>query len=101
MSLTSALQASTEHDVEIIEPSREMLASIESFGPKIIDGAIDLAKDEHNVSNPEALIEEVVAIFDKWEGLLANADRSDQKAIIKLIQENLYNNIDASSYAID
>lgn len=100
-SLAAALEASSEHDVQIIEPSVEMLEAISSFGPSIVDGAIALATDEFNVAEPEALIAAVVEIFEKWEALLATVDRNDPEAVIALIAEEIYANIDASTYAMD
>lgn len=100
-SLTAALEASAEHDVVIAQPSAEMLAAVESFAPNIVDGAIALANEEYNIAEPEALIQSVIEIFEKWETLLAGVDRNDSEAIIALISEELYANIDASTYAMD
>lgn len=100
-SLAAALEASKEHDVVISEPSEEMLAAVADFGPKIIDGAVALANDEYGVKEPKALIDAVIKIFEKWEGLLAGVDRSDNDAVIALIKQNLYSHIDASTYSMD
>ena len=48
----------------------------------------------------KALIARFEATMAKWTGLLQNVDRSDPKALTKLLKDNLYSKVDVKTYGV-
>lgn len=99
--LTSARGTAEEKGVKFTEPTQEMLGSVENFKSVAIENAVATGRDKLGVENPEALIAQVEAIFAKWEGLLADVDRTDREAMIELAWSEIYSKLDPAVYALD
>ncbi|MFB9354275.1 C4-dicarboxylate TRAP transporter substrate-binding protein [Sneathiella chinensis] len=99
-SIQQALDEAESHGVTIYQPSGDMLSSIEKFAEANLGQVYATAKEKYGVENPE----EVLGRFDqkvkKWESLFAAVDRKDADAIAAIIQTNLYDGIDTSTYGV-
>ncbi len=97
-SIDEALTEAKNHGVEIIQPDEAFLSSIGGFADANVARAGTLAKDKYGIENPKAISDAFDASIKKWKNLLASVKRDDAEAIAAIIQENMFDNIDVSSY---
>lgn len=92
------MQEAGDHGVTFHEPGESMKKIIEEFEENNIDRAIAIGKEKQVVADPEAFINTFLELYDKWEKLLADVDRSDNEAVAKIFMTNIYDKVDVDSY---
>lgn len=96
-----ALEEAPDHGVTIHEPSEEMLASVNEFANNVApETAIEQGTDQFGLEDPEDLIKRFEETLAKWDKLLEGVDRTDGEALKEILYNNLYAEVDASSYGI-
>lgn len=94
----AALQEAQQHNVTIHPETESLRASVQNFEQTARASAIKDGKERFKLDDPEALIDRFNVTLEKWQGLLAEVDRTDAAALTDVLKTNLYNNIDASTY---
>lgn len=100
-SVDAALEEAGEHGVTIHEPGADLQASLDSF---IADQVSPMANDvaaRLNVEGADALIERFNGVYTKWEGLLADVDRSDIAALQQVFKDEIYGKVDVTTYGVN
>jgi TRAP-type C4-dicarboxylate transport system substrate-binding protein len=93
-----ALDEAPDHDVEVIEPSDELKASIDEFAKTARANAIEMGKSKFGLDDPEAIIERFSKIAEKWETKLADVSFDDTETLTEMLKTEVYDKIDAASY---
>ncbi|MBT2785162.1 MULTISPECIES: C4-dicarboxylate TRAP transporter substrate-binding protein [unclassified Halomonas] len=91
----AALEEAASHGNNIYEPEEDLMASVEAFRDEALANVYDKARDEYGVEDPEALIDDFIATYAKWDALLSDVDREDEDALAKLAMEEIYNKLPA------
>lgn len=94
------LAAAEEKGVEVVQPSSELEAALKEFARKDIDEVKRLARDKHDVKDPEALISSFNESVEHWSDLLDGIDRNDEDALVALVRKEIYNQVDETSYGM-
>ncbi len=61
----SALEEAAAHGNNIYEPEEDLMASVEAFRDEALANVYDKARDEYGVEDPEALIDDFIATYEK------------------------------------
>lgn len=96
----NALDAAGELGIAVHEPDADLLASVEEFKAAANSLAVEAGKTKFNIENPEALVSDFSAIYAKWVGLLEGVDRQDDAALVGLLNQHVFNNVDVSTYGL-
>ena len=91
----AALEEAASHGNNIYEPEDDLMASVEAFRDEALANVYDKARDEYGVEDPEALIDDFIATYEKWDALISEVDREDEEALAELAMEEIYNKLPA------
>lgn len=91
----SAMEEAISYGNNVYEPGDDLMASVEAFREEALANVYNKARDEFGVEEPEALIDDFMATYDKWEALLSNVDREDEAALAELAMEEIFNKLPA------
>ena len=91
----SALEEAAAHGNNIYEPEEDLMASVEAFRDEALANVYDKARDEYGVEDPEALIDDFIVTYEKWDALISEVDREDEEALAELAMEEIYNTLPA------
>lgn len=90
-----------EQGLEVIEPAADLTEKTAEFVRQDRSSLIERTDDEGVVSNPQEVVDDYLRLVEKWEGLLADVDRSDRDAVASLVKDEIYGKIDAASYGVN
>ncbi len=97
----AALAEAPDHGVTIYEPAEDLAEALASF---IEDEVLNIARsegqDRFGLDDVEGLIERFQETIEKWQDLYADVGRDDAEAIKTVLRENLYEDVDESSYGL-
>lgn len=96
-----ALAEAEGHGVTVSQPGDDLQANLNEFIANDVEPmALKTAK---NLGAPDAegLIARFNETYAKWDGLLDGVSLDDAPTLSKLLADNLYDNIDASSYGLN
>ena len=91
----AALEEAASHGNNIYEPEDDLMASVEAFRDEALANVYDKARDEYGVEDPEALIDDFIATYEKWDALISEVDREDEEALAELAMQEIYNKLPA------
>ncbi|MBS3670079.1 C4-dicarboxylate TRAP transporter substrate-binding protein [Vreelandella boliviensis] len=91
----AALEEAASNGNNIYEPEEDLMASVEAFRDEALANVYDKARDEYGVEDPEALIDDFIATYEKWDALISEVDREDEEALAELAMEEIYNKLPA------
>lgn len=95
----SSLAEAREKGNNIYEPEGDLLESAENFREAAISEIYDVARERHGIQEPEALIDDFLAAYEKWEALVAEVDREDEEALAQLAMREIYDKL-PDNYAV-
>lgn len=100
-SVAEALAEAGDHGVTIHEPGADLQAALDSFVAEQVEPmALEVAA-RLNVEGAADLIARFGAVYDKWQGLLADVDRDDAAALQAVFSDEIYGKIDVSAYGLN
>lgn len=91
----AALKEAASHGNNIYEPEEDLMASVEAFRNEALANVYDKARDEYGVEDSEALIDDFIATYEKWDALISEVDREDEEALAELAMQEIYNKLPA------
>ncbi|MDD9721074.1 C4-dicarboxylate TRAP transporter substrate-binding protein [Sulfitobacter sp. PR48] len=100
-SVDEALAEAGDHGVTVHEPGEDLQASLDSFVAEQVAPMAAEVAGRLNVEGAEDLIARFNAVYEKWEGLLADVDRSDTAALQKVFKDEIYGKVDVASYGVN
>jgi len=87
--------------VNIITPDEDLRTAISDFATITAPAeAIEQGKDKLGVDDPQGLINRFRKSVEKWNGLLAGIDPSDEAALIEIVQNEVYGSVDETKYGL-
>lgn len=89
--------SAAELKVEEIKTPDSIRKSIDMFRDGNIKDVIKAAAEDDTIPNSEELGDRLLALLDKWRGLVKGIDETDVDAVAKLYQEQIYNGIDLAT----
>ncbi|GGC77571.1 C4-dicarboxylate TRAP transporter substrate-binding protein [Vreelandella lutescens] len=89
----AALDEAAANGNNIYEPADDLMASVEAFRNEALTNVYDKARDEYGVEDPEALIDDFIATYEKWQALVSEVDREDEQALAELAMEEIFNKL--------
>jgi TRAP-type C4-dicarboxylate transport system substrate-binding protein len=96
-----ALEKAKAAGVTLIEPDATLQKAYDDWAAGGVGGMAEIAKSTHGIADPEALYARFRPYVAKWQGLFANVDRHDEEAVTKVIKENLFDQINVSTYGME
>ncbi|MFC5738793.1 C4-dicarboxylate TRAP transporter substrate-binding protein [Sinirhodobacter huangdaonensis] len=100
-SVDDALAEAGDHGVTLHEPDADLQAALDTFiAQKVEPMALEVAA-RLDVEGAADLIARFNAVYAKWQGLLANVDRSDTAALQAIFKKEIYGNLDVSTYGLN
>ena len=96
-----ALEKAKAAGVTLIEPDATLQKAYDDWAAGGVGGMAEIAKSTHGIADPEALYARFRPYVAKWQGLFASVDRHDEEAVTKVIKENLFDQINVSTYGME
>jgi TRAP-type transport system periplasmic protein len=96
-----ALEAAKEQSVLLAEPDQALRQAYDQWVAEGVGGMAEIASGQYGIQDPEALFALFQTYIDKWDGLLAGVDRSNEEALFKLVKENAFDKVDVTTYGMD
>lgn len=96
----SALEEAAAQGHHIHEPEADLMQSVEDFREAALARIYDVAAETYGLEDPHAVIDNFREIYAKWEGLLAEVDRTDEDALTDLAMQEIYSRIDPATYGV-
>lgn len=100
-SADAALVSAKEKGNTIYEPEQDLADSVAAFREQALANVYDLAASKYGIADPKTLIDDFRATMDKWQTLLATVDRQDEDALTALAMQEIYADLDPSSYGVN
>lgn len=97
----SALKGAAERGIVISEPDPAMSAKLKEFQDGMLSTIAQRTMDQRGIDDPTPIIEEYLALTEKWSGLLEGVDRSDEDAIAALVNEQIYAKVDENTFGLN
>ncbi|WP_235039674.1 C4-dicarboxylate TRAP transporter substrate-binding protein [Vreelandella profundi] len=91
----SAIEEAKELGNNVYEPEADLMDSVVAFREQALANVYDKARDEYGVEDPEALIDDFLRTYEKWQELLEGVDRSDEAALAQLAMDEIYSKLPA------
>ncbi len=95
-----AIQEAPSKGVTVIQPSADLQKSLQDFSKVARDMAVKEGTTRFKLKDSEGLVSRFEVTLAKWEKLLQGVDRNDREALKKILKENLYQKINASTYGL-
>lgn len=91
----SAIEEAKELGNNVYEPEDDLMKSVVAFREQALANVYNKARDEYGVEDPEALIDDFLSTYEKWQTLLEGVDRSDEEALAQLAMDEIYSKLPA------
>jgi len=97
-----SLEGSWERGVERIEPDETLSNMVDEYKATFIANLPGESESKRNVPAAEAkaLIDDFQQIYGRWQGLLEGVDRTDEAALVALVQAEIYDKINPAEYGL-
>ncbi|KAA0972007.1 C4-dicarboxylate ABC transporter [Aureimonas fodinaquatilis] len=97
----ASLAEAPDHGVTIYEPSADLQGALDEFNQnEVAQIAVGEGTNVFNMQGTEELIERFQGAVQKWRGLYEGVDRTDADALRTILYDNLYSQVDESSYGL-
>jgi len=99
---TTAFEGSWERDLAKVEPGESLTKAFAQFKSTYI---ADLAVESEagrgvSAATAQSLIGAFMDSYKRWEGLLANVDRTDEAALVELLKSEVYDKVDENAFGL-
>ncbi len=84
----------------IYAPEADLIGPVDAYREKALTGVYDTARDNYCITNAEEVIDDFRATWDKWEGLIAGVDRTDENALTAFAMREIYDTLDPATGTI-
>ncbi len=91
----AALEEAIGHGNNVYEPGDDLMESVEAYREKALAGIYDTARNNYGVEDAEALIDDFLATYEKWQGLVGEVDRNDEEALAALAMREIFDKLPA------
>ena len=98
---SAAIAEAPQHNVQVLEPSADLQATVDAFAKKDVATVEKLARETHKVKNPQELIDVFNALIDKWTKKLDGVSRTDEATLVRLMKTEVYDKLDENTYGVD
>jgi len=91
-----------EHGVKILEPDPTMTAAIATFKDDYYAKLPVLTEEKRGIPADQAkqIMDEYLAIYEKWTGLLESVGANDEEAITALVRREITEKLDAARFGL-
>lgn len=97
-----ALDDAEANGHKIVQPADSIKVAVQEWVDNGVGDMAGVAHDTFGVEDPEALFSRFRPYIEKWQGLIGGLENKyDEEALTKVLQDNLYNDIDPSSYGMN
>jgi TRAP-type C4-dicarboxylate transport system substrate-binding protein len=94
------LEAAKQAGKQLNEPSADLQKAYDDFVSGGMGGLAEIGQ-KAGVENVDQSLTELSALMEKWQGLLASVDRTDEAALTALLQKEVYDKLDPNSFGVD
>lgn len=95
-----ALDMAESEQVEILTPDASLEQVLTDFVAADEPNVVEIAK-ERGVADPEAILSDFKAVTDKWAERLQDVPSDDVETLVTIAREELYGQMDPSSYGMN
>ncbi|USG61577.1 C4-dicarboxylate TRAP transporter substrate-binding protein [Sneathiella marina] len=86
--------------VKWLTPESDLALELEKFRSSYLQTLAKAEVEKRKIEDPSDIIDDYIKARDKWTKLLANVDKSDSDALIKLVRSEIYSKVDEKSYGV-
>ena len=97
----TGLKAATDVGVKIQEVNPELEAKLKEFQDGMLATLAQRTMEARGIEDPSALIDEYLALSEKWTKLLEGVDRNDAEAVGKIVHDEIYAKLDENSFGLN
>ncbi|WP_417210529.1 C4-dicarboxylate TRAP transporter substrate-binding protein [Antarctobacter sp.] len=87
---------------QVVEPGESLKKGLQDWIDAGVGNMAGVATNTYGVQDPEALFASFMPYVEKWGALVRGMENpNDEDALTKLFLDNMYNNIDPATFAMD
>lgn len=99
-SVQEALDGARKRGLDLVAPSDDLKARLAAYNKQTIDNLPKASMESRKIADPSDLIKAYLDLETKWKGLLKGVDRTNEEAVLKVLNDNLYSKIDANKFGL-
>lgn len=95
------LEWAKANGIELIEPDAALQEAFDDWVADGVGGLVEYTRANFGIADPETPFKAMEGYFEKWDGLLAGVDQSDEEALLALVRTELYDKVDPAAYGME
>lgn len=95
----NALKLAKEHNVNVVEPSKELLDQRAAFIEQDLVKIAAIAKERLKINDADKWISKYREVLTKWDGIVEQTG-GDRQKLVKAMQDEIYAKMDPSKYGM-
>lgn len=99
--IENAKKDAAAHDIELNEPDAALTKAVNDWVSNGFGDLETVAREQLRIDDPKPVMDAFRGYVDKWTGLFATVDRTDEEAMLKILKENLHDRVDVSTYGMN
>jgi TRAP-type transport system periplasmic protein len=99
-SVQEALDGARKRGLELVPPSDDLKTRLSTYNKQTVDNLPKTAMESRKVADPSDLIKAYLTLETKWKGLLKGVDRTNDDAVFKVLNDNLYSKLDPAKFGL-
>lgn len=96
----SAVAGSKERGIAFSDPDAGMEEKLKAFQDALVGGLPERTMEQRKIADPTPIIEEYLALVEKWRGLLQDVDRNDADAVGAIVHREIYADLDENTFGL-
>lgn len=96
---SEVLATAGEQGVTVVD-SEEMRNFVADFAAADLETVEQLAREQHNIEDAGAILNEFSEVVQTWASRLEGVDRTDEEALTALLMEHVYDKLDPDTYGV-
>jgi len=96
----TATQETQARGVKWLNPESDLQAALNDFRSGYLKTLAKAQIEKRKIDDPTDIINDYIKARDKWTKLLANVDKTDSAALIKLVKQEIYDKVDEKTYGV-
>lgn len=99
--IDDAFAVAKAENIALVEPTAEDTATLKEFSDAFVANFAAAQIEKRGIEDPTPIVNQMVALNDKWKTLLAGIDRSDVSAVKALLDQEIFSNVNIATYGME
>ncbi|MFN8682374.1 C4-dicarboxylate TRAP transporter substrate-binding protein [Paracoccus sp. P2] len=99
--IDEAFETAKAADIALVEPTPEDMTTLKTFSDDFVANFATAQMEKRGIEDPLSIVDDMMALNDKWSKLLAGIDRTDVAAVKALLDQEIFSKVDIATYGMN